>query len=93
MQQQDEGEATVVAMAGDLGGNAADELRHATARAARASGRVVFEMTGVTALPAPVVGVLVGAWHTLNDRLTLKCSAPVFDVLEHTGLDRLLPVA
>ncbi len=91
--QQDDGEATVIAMAGSLSGSEADELRRATARAALTNGRVVFEMTGVTALPTPVVGVLVGAWHALDDRLTLKCSAPVFDVLERTGLVRLLPVA
>ena len=93
VQQQDEGAATVIAMAGDLGCEAAGELREATARAANAHGRVVIEMTGVTGLSIPVVGALVSAWHTLDDRLTLRCSAPVYAALARTGLDRLLPVA
>jgi len=88
-----DGGAMIIALAGDLDCSAADQLRDATNRAAARTCRVVIEMSAVTDVPTPVLGVLVGAWHTLEDRLTLRCSQPVQDVLERTGLDRLLPVA
>ncbi len=91
--QQVDGGATIIALAGHLDRSAAGQLRDATNRAALKPFRVVIEMSAVTDVPTPVLGVLVGAWHTLDDRLTLRCSASVHDALEASGLGRLLPVA
>ncbi len=87
------GEATVIALRGELDGETASALRDAAARVAYSHNPVVIEMSEVTDLPAPVVGVLVGAYHYLNDRLTLRVSPPVFAALEEVGLNRMLPVA
>ncbi len=85
-------EATVIAMSGALDRYAAGELRELTELASRSPRRVVIEMSRVTEMPRPVIGVLVGAWHLLEDRLTVRCSDSVQAVLVETGLDRLLPV-
>ena len=88
------GEATVIALWGALDSATAGQLRDAAARVAYAGDNpVVIEMSEVTDLGAPVVGVLVGAWHYLNERLTLRVSPPVFAALEEAGLSRMLPVA
>lgn len=86
------GQATVIALSGDLDKGAADQLRQAAAKAALSTRPVVIEMSGVTQMPTPVMGALVGAWHQLEGRVTVNCSEPVFAALEETGLDRLLPV-
>ena len=88
-----DGEATVIALWGALDSATAGQLRDAAARVAYDHNPVVIEMSEVTDVAAPVVGVLVGAWHYLNERLTLRVSPPVFAVLEETGLNRMLPVA
>ena len=87
------GEATVIALWGALDSATAGELRDAASRAAYADNPVVIEMSDVTDMPAPVVGVIVGAWHYLNERLTLRVSPPVFAAFEDAGLSRMLPVA
>ncbi len=87
------GEATVISLRGSLDAETASALRDATARMAYDHTPVVIEMSEVTELATPVVGVLVGAWHYLNERLTLRVSPPVFAKLEETGLNRMLPVA
>lgn len=92
VQQRVNGQATVIALSGDLDPDAAGQLRDAAARAASSPRHVVIEMSGVTQMPAPVMGALVGACHRLQGRVTVNCSAPVFAALEETGLDRLLPV-
>jgi anti-anti-sigma factor len=89
---QPEGQATVIALTGDVDGEAAHQLRDAAARAAARPCPVVIEMSQVTKLSGPGIGVLVGAWHRLADRLTLRCSPPVHATLVQSGLDRLLPV-
>lgn len=83
----------MIALTGDLDSEAAGQLREVAARVAARRCPVVIEMTQVTGLSAPAVGVLVGAWHRLADRLTLHCSPPVHATLVQSGLDRLLPVA
>lgn len=93
VKQRAEDQATVIALFGDLDREAAGQLRDAAARAADSQRHVVIEMSGVTQMPAPVMGALVGACHRLEGRVTVNCSAPVFAALEETGLDRLLPVA
>ncbi len=87
------GEPTVIALWGALDSGTAGQLRDATSRAAYARNPVVIEMSEVTDVAAPVVGVIVGAWHYLNDRLTLRVSPPVFAAFEEAGLSRMLPVA
>jgi anti-anti-sigma regulatory factor len=87
------GEATVIALWGALDSATAGQLRDAAARAAYADNPVVIEMSAVTDMAAPVVGVIVGAWHYLNERLTLRVSPPVFAKFEEVGLNRMLPVA
>ena len=87
------GEATVIALWGALDAATAAELRDAAARMAYDRNPVVIEMSEVTDVATPVVGVLVGAWHYLNERLTLRVSPPVFAKLEEVGLNRMLPVA
>ena len=87
------GEATVIALQGALDGATAGQLRDAAARVAYAHNPVVIEMSEVTDVAAPVVGVIVGAWHYLNERLTLRVSPPVFAAFEEAGLSRMLPVA
>ncbi|HEX4018137.1 MAG TPA: STAS domain-containing protein [Frankiaceae bacterium] len=88
-----DGEATVIALQGALDASTAGQLRDAAARVAHAENPVVIEMSQVTDVAPPVVGVIVGAWHYLNDRLTLRVSPPVFAAFEEAGLSRLLPVA
>jgi anti-anti-sigma regulatory factor len=85
-------EPTVIALKGVLDGACAGELREVTERVARSETAVVIEMSEVTDVATPVVGVLVSAWHSLNDRLTLHCSEPVAAALAENGLIRLLPV-
>ncbi|HEX4430199.1 MAG TPA: STAS domain-containing protein [Frankiaceae bacterium] len=87
------GEATIIALSGALDSQIAGQLRDAAARIAHDHNPVVIEMSEVTDLAAPVVGVLVGAWHYLSDRLTLRVSPPVFAAFEEVGLSRMLPVA
>jgi anti-anti-sigma regulatory factor len=87
------GEATVIALRGVLDAQDASVLREAAARMAYDRNPVVIEMSEVTDVAAPVVGVLVGAWHYLNERLTLRVSPPVFAALEEAGLNRMLPLA
>lgn len=87
------GEATVIALRGVLDAQDAAILREAAARMAYDRNPVVIEMSEVTDVAPPVVGVLVGAWHYLNERLTLRVSPPVFAALEEVGLNRMLPVA
>jgi anti-anti-sigma factor len=87
------GEATVIALRGDLDAATAAELREVAARMAYDHNPVVIEMSEVTGVATPVVGVLVGAYHYLNERLTLRVSPPVFAKLEEAGLNRMLPVA
>lgn len=87
------GEATVIALWGALDSATAGQLRDAAARIAYDDNPVLIEMSEVTDLAAPVVGVLVGAWHYLNERLTLRVSPPVFAALEEVGLNRMLPLA
>ena len=86
------GEATVIALSGAVDARTASALRDAAARMAYDRNPVVIEMSEVTDVAPPVVGVLVGAWHYLNERLTLRVSRPVFAALEEAGLDRMLPV-
>jgi anti-anti-sigma regulatory factor len=87
------GEASVIALRGVLDAQTASALRDAAARMAYDRNPVLIEMSEVTDVTAPVVGVLVGAWHYLNERLTLRVSPPVFAALEEAGLNRMLPVA
>jgi anti-anti-sigma factor len=87
------GEATVIALRGTVDAATASALRDAAARMAYDHNPVVIEMSEVTELATPVVGVLVGAYHYLNERLTLRVSPPVFAKLEAAGLNRMLPVA
>jgi anti-anti-sigma regulatory factor len=87
------GEASVIALRGVLDAQTASALRDAAARMAYDLNPVLIEMSEVTDVTAPVVGVLVGAWHYLNERLTLHVSPPVFAALEEAGLNRMLPVA
>jgi anti-anti-sigma regulatory factor len=88
-----DGEAAVISLRGVLDAEAASVLRDAAARMAYDRNPVVIEMSEVTDVAPPVVGVLVGAWHYLNERLTLRVSPPVFAALEDAGLNRMLPVA
>ena len=93
VRQPANGEATVIALRGAIDAATAGQLRDAAARVAYAHNPVLIEMSEVTDVAPPVVGVLVGAWHYLNDRLTLRVSPPVFAALEEAGLNRMLPVA
>jgi anti-anti-sigma regulatory factor len=87
------GEGTIIALRGVLDAATAGELRDAAAGVAHDHNPVLIEMSEVTDVAAPVVGVLVGAWHYLNERLTLRVSPPVFAALEEAGLNRMMPVA
>jgi anti-anti-sigma factor len=87
------GEATVIALRGALDSVTAGQLREAAASVAHDHNPVLIEMSEVTGMGAPVVGVLVGAFHYLKERLTLQVSPPVFAALEEAGLNRMLPVA
>lgn len=93
VEERDGDAVTVILLKGVLDGASAVQLREATERVACSESAVVIEMSEVTDVATPVVGVLVGAWHSLNDRLTLHCSDPVAVALAQSGLSRLLPVA